>query len=163
MRNEKGSGPIEWMLVMLLLLVLSLSIFMLASTTSMQYESLEQQKSMDTELRVATSYLTTKLRQSDEVGKIHVIEHDGYNQVMLMIEEVFFGESYETWIYVTDGKLREATIVANGRLDDALSFEIAEVKDVVFKWLPQKGIDMTIIGHDDQVRDVFISLKTADN
>lgn len=158
--SQKGSTTIEWLLVVLLLLVFSLSIFVLASSASNRYEALENTKKNDSEIRIATSYLTTKIRQSDAIGSLFIIKRTETQGPALMIEEVLLGETYETWIYVSNGRLLEATIPSNSKLDEDVSFEVAKLESVELEWVDDKGIQISVTGLDGTKRDFFVSLKT---
>jgi hypothetical protein len=160
LKDQSGSSTIEWMLVMLLLLVFSITIFVLASTASNRYEILERQKKSDSEMRIATSYISTKIRQSDAKDTLHIVERNHGEGTALMIEEVLLGEAYETWIYVSNGKMREATIPANSKLTEEVSFEVAELDYIELQWMDSKGMNITVGGLDGAKRSVFLSLKT---
>lgn len=123
--EEAGKTSVEWLLVMLLLVLFASAVFVLAGAASSGYEGIVEAGDDSSEVRIAGAYLGTKIKQNDVRGRVRVVERKDLDASALVLEEVLLGETYETWIYLKDGALREATIPVNGKLDDDLSFVIA--------------------------------------
>ena len=70
--EPNGYSLIEMMIVMMLLVLFGLGIFMLAATSSTTYQKLVEDKETAGELRIASSYLMTKIRQNDRMGAIRI-------------------------------------------------------------------------------------------
>ncbi len=60
--------------------------------------------------RVSVSYITEKVRQSDETGGVDLREMEE-GPALVLIQAVG-GYTYETWIYAEAGFLKEATVEA---------------------------------------------------
>ncbi len=125
--NEKGYSLVEMTVGMLLLLVFVTALFTLTASSAGSYERLVNEKEIDTEFRIASSYLTTKLRQNDRAGAVELVMQDNEPKVAIKISENLSGEIYETWIYVADGLLKEVMIPAGMEFDDDFAFVIAEI------------------------------------
>lgn len=125
--NEKGYSLVEMAVGMLLLVVFGTTLFTLTASSAGSYERLVDEKEIDTEYRIASSYLTTKLRQNDRAGAVNLVMQDNEPKVALKISEELSGENYETWIYVADGFLKEVMIPAGMEFDDDFAFVIAEI------------------------------------
>ncbi|MBE0449624.1 MAG: DUF4860 domain-containing protein [Clostridia bacterium] len=125
--NEKGYSLVEMAVGMLLLLIFGTALLTLTASSAGSYERLVNEKAIDTEFRIASSYLTTKLRQNDRSGAVVLISQDTEPGVAIKISEDLSGEIYETWIYVADGFLKEVMIPAGVAFDGDYAFVIAEI------------------------------------
>ena len=157
--EPNGYSLIEMMIVMMLLVLFGLGIFMLAATASTTYQKLVEDKETDGELRVASSYLMTKIRQNDRMGAIRIEKSAINSEDALVIEETLGNEVYETWIYVSDGVLREATVLKETTPSDDVSFEVAKVDDVRFG-LQDQSILITIEKNLETITDLTVTLKS---
>ena len=72
MHAHQGYSLIEMSIVMMLLVLFGLGIFMLAAATTTTYESLVENKSESESLRIASSYIVTKIRQNDRIDSIKI-------------------------------------------------------------------------------------------
>lgn len=126
-KAQNGYSLIEMSIVMLLLVLFGLGIFMLAAATTTTYESLVDKKSESESLRIASSYIVTKIRQNDRADSIKIYTNAFDDRDALIVFEAINDEIYETWIYVSEGSLREATVLKGIVPNDDLSFEIAEI------------------------------------
>ncbi|MCA0384407.1 MAG: DUF4860 domain-containing protein [Firmicutes bacterium] len=157
--EPNGYSLIEMMIVMMLLVLFGLGIFMLAATSSTTYQKLVEDKETDGELRIASSYLMTKIRQNDRMGAIRIEKSAINSEDALVIEETLGNEVYETWIYVSDGVLREATVLKEAMPSDDVSFEVAKVDDVRFG-LQDQSILITIEKNLETITDLTVTLKS---
>lgn len=136
--NQKGYSLVEMAVGMLLLLVFGTALFTLTASSAGSYERLVTEKEIDTEYRIASSYLTTKLRQNDRSGAVELVKQYNAPNIAIKISEDISGEIYETWIYVADGFLREVMIPKGMTFDDNYSFNIAEIDQMDL--INEKGI-----------------------
>ncbi len=127
MKAQNGYSLVEMSIVMLLLVLFGLGIFILAAATTTTYESLVEKKSESESLRIASSYVVTKIRQNDRVDSVKIYPNAFDDRDALIVLETINDEIYETWIYVSEGRLREATVPSGVTPNDDLSFEIAEI------------------------------------
>ena len=126
-KKNNGYSLIELLLVMVILVIFGLSTFTLVISGNNAYKNIIEKKTLNSELRVAVSYLDMKLRQGDGLGEIGVKKiPNGYNNA-IVIHELVEGETYETWIYFNNGKLREAYILQGTPIVDQNSFAVAEI------------------------------------
>lgn len=131
--SESGYSLIEMTIAMLLLVIFGLAVFMLAASSTTTYEKLVDDKNTSEELRVASSYLVTKLRQNDQKEAISLESNLLFDSEALTIREVIGDETYITWIYISDGVLREVTVLEGVEPSDDLSFEIAKVDEMAIR------------------------------
>jgi len=158
-KNEGGYSFIETAIVMMLLLLFSLGIFLLAATTSTTYESLVEEKSETEELRIASSYIVTKLRQNDRLESVSVDYKTLKVSDALVVSETLSDVIYETWIYLEEGTLRELTVTKGDPLNRDMSFEIAKV-DAFKINVDKKSISFSLSKGKTSLSDVFVTLKS---
>ena len=126
-QHQNGYSLIELTIAMMLLVMFGLGVFMLAASSTTTYEKLVDEKSTSEELRIASSYLVTKLRQNDRAESISIDTLTLKPEHALTIKEPIGEETYVTWIFVHEGVLREATLLEGVLPTVDLSFEIAKI------------------------------------
>jgi hypothetical protein len=91
---------------LLLLGVFALSAVFVATLGAEVYRSVTAKMQANFDTRTSLVYLAEKVRQSG--GGFGVRDLDGRSA--LVMREEYGGETYETWIYVSDGTLFETTV-----------------------------------------------------
>lgn len=129
-QGSPGRSQTEVLAVFVLLLLLGISIFTLASSGAAAYRRTERTRMVQGELRIAMSFLQMKVRQSDAAGAIYLAPNPVNGTTALVLSETIEGIAYETWIYHDAGVLREALILAGDPVDNTVSFDIAHVDEV---------------------------------
>jgi len=158
-KDQNGYSLIEMSIVMLLLVIFSLGVFILAAASTTTYESLVEKKAESEDLRIASSYLVTKIRQNDRLGGIRIDRSTLENKEALVIVESIEEEIYETWIYLSEGILREVTILEGAVPSDDLSFEIASIDSFEINGL-NKALTIQINKGDTVLPDIEVTLKS---
>lgn len=125
--GSSGRTQAEVLAVFVLLLLLGISIFTLATAGGAAYQRAEQNRSAQGELRVAMSFLQMKIRQNDVAGALYIAPNPVNGEDALVVTEDIQGTTYETWLYHDEGYLREALILAGEPFDNNMSFEIAKL------------------------------------
>lgn len=159
MKSQNGYSLIEMSIVMFLLVLFGLGIFMLAAATTTTYESLVEKKSESESLRIASSYIITKIRQNDRVDSVKIKTNAFDDRDALIIIETINDEIYETWIYVSEGQLREATVLNGLVPNDDLSFEIVEIDRLNLSGL-EHSLVIGIEKGDKTMTDILVTLKS---
>ena len=165
--KEKNSGYalIELVLVIALLALFCIATLSLVMTGSAAYKSINEKKELDSELRVAISYLDTKVKQNDSEGVLRLGLNPAGDGKALIVSE-FLGETqYETWIYLSGGKLREVLIEKGEPVLDDLGFEIAEIEGFTAECNPDGNLLQFKVwstsGDGQQSLDTNISIKSG--
>ena len=157
--NQEGYSLIEMSIVMMLLLLFGLGIFMLAAASTSSYESLVKDKNDNESLRIASSYIVTKLRQNDRFESVQIASKGLDGKDALIIKEELAGDLYETWIYEAHGILREVTVLSGTKPTEDLSFEIADIDKLSFTY-SKKSIYITIEKNGASLSDLIVTLKS---
>lgn len=137
-KNNKGYAMIELVLVIALLALFGVATLSLVVSGSAAYENINSKKDLDSELRVALSYLDTKVRQNDSEGALRLESNPAGDGSALVVTEIIGDTQYETWIYLSGGKLREVLIDKDEPVLDDLGFEIAEIDGLAAEFDPDK-------------------------
>ncbi len=157
--SESGYSLIEMTIAMLLLVIFGLAVFMLAASSTTTYEKLVDDKNTSEELRVASSYLVTKLRQNDQKEAISLESNLLFDSEALTIREVIGDETYITWIYISDGVLREVTVLEGVEPSDDLSFEIAKVDEMAIR-VSDQSVYIALEKGDRTIPEFQVTLKS---
>ena len=94
------------------------------------YKNIVEKSNESFETRTAVSYVATKIRQGDERGMVEFKELDGVSAIVIASE--IDGNRFEQWIYHSDGKIREITILEGVEFGIEDGFEIMEIKSLEF-------------------------------
>ena len=131
--GSKGRTQTEVMAVFVLLLLLGLCIFTLASAGSGAYRRTNEARTAQSEVRVALSFVQMKVRQTDAMNAIRIGQNPVNGQDSLVLSESFSGKRYETWVYQDGGLLREALVEEGQTFDNGMAFPIAELEGFEIK------------------------------
>lgn len=158
-RKQEGYSLIEMSIVMMLLILFGLGVFMLAAASTTSYQGLVSDKNDNESLRIASSYIITKLRQNDRSESIEIANKGLGGKDALVIKEELAGDLYETWIYESNGVLREVTVLSGTKPTDDLSFEIADVDKLKLSFT-DKSIYISIEKNGLSLSDLIVTLKS---
>lgn len=129
--KNKGISKVEVVLVMVLILLMGISVFTLVVSSSGTYKSVLDEKESLTNLRIATSYVDNKIKQSDENSSIYIKNNPINDKPSIVIVQTIEEENYETWIYMSNNILKETYIKQNQEFNDDMGFEIAHIEEFV--------------------------------
>lgn len=130
-KNNKGVSKVEVILVMILILLMGLAVFTLVISSSDTYKNVIDEKENLSNLRIASSYIDNKIKQSDEQSSIYIKNNPINGEASIVIVQRVDNENYETWIYLSDKMLKEAYIKQNQDFTDDMSFDIASIEEFV--------------------------------
>jgi len=105
MTNSKRNHMIDFLFPLAVLFVFAVSaISVLLFATNIYSESVDN-SSRNSVARTSISYISEKVHQNDEDGKIYASKLDGSDA--LVLGSKIDGQEYLTYIYASDGELRE--------------------------------------------------------
>lgn len=105
MKMKEPKRKADTVLVLLLFGVFAVCILSVLLTSADAYRRLADRDEMSYDRRVASQYLSTRVRQSDVAGGVAVESFDGVDA--LVLREEIDGAAYEARVYCYDGYLRE--------------------------------------------------------
>lgn len=106
-----GSHVVDLLFTLALFCVFAASALLVVLIGAKVYKNTVEQMDASFSQRTSITYVTTKLRQNDAAGQLRLTQLDG--TPALRLTQVLDGDPYETWIYHSDGVLREL-FVAGG-------------------------------------------------
>jgi len=112
MKMKENKRKADAVLVLLLFGVFAVCILSVLLTGADAYRRLAERDEMSYDRRIAGQYLTTRVRQADEMGGISGETFEGVDALVLL--EEIDGIEYETRVYCYDGYLRELFAEAGG-------------------------------------------------
>lgn len=127
-KTSAGRTQTEVLAVFLLLLLLGVGVFSLASAGSAAYRRTDTLRTAQGEVRTAISYLQMKIRQADAAGAFRIEPNPVNGQNALVITEQFDTGRFETWVYHDDGALREALVPAGEPAGNEMAFSVAALE-----------------------------------
>ncbi|HHY64239.1 MAG TPA: DUF4860 domain-containing protein [Clostridiaceae bacterium] len=144
-KQNRGRVLVETIAAMLLLVLLGVGCFSLAASAVGAYQRLHDSKVNAAELRIACSFITTKIRQYDMTGYLEVKPDPVSGKNALVIHEPIDGTIYDTWIFHYDGTLYEAITLENEDPETEISQPVAR-------------IDYFDISYDEKDRGICFSI-----
>ncbi len=150
LKQNNGRALIETIISMLLLILLGVGCFSLAVSSVGAYKRLYDSKGKNTELRIASSFITTKIRQNDMTGCLEVRPDPISGNNALVIHEEIDGVIYTTWIFLSDGHLYEAIVLQ----DESPSVDIGQ---------PIAKIDLFEINYSEEEQCIYTKVGISGN
>ncbi len=149
--SQAGRSTTEMILVMLLLILFSVSSMSLVASSSNAYIDTIRKNDNLASLRVAQSYLYTKVRQGLESGAVRITSHIDIPGGCLVIGNDDSLEKYDTYIFVKDGQLRESLVLPDLQFDPEESFQVVRLDELKLEIIPEKGLYFeTVLFGDNQ-------------
>lgn len=158
MKNNQQVSKISRVGIAILFFVFALSGVLLVTIGLNVYKNIVLANDGNFELRTSLSYVATKIRQNDTLGKTSIKEKDGVT-VLVMGEEVE-GEVFETLIYHYDGYLRELYKEKDAEYELNYGFEIMEVEDFAIEETEEGLLILKAENKAGDTQTLSISLRT---
>ncbi len=139
----------EVFFVLMLIFIIGLFVLQLTGVSASFEERIHQEKEEEDNLRIASSYYFTKLKQ-----------HDAYEEIRTVLDRVYLVlDGMETCIFWEDGVLYESNVVEGVEHSVNTAFTIAEVDAVNIS--KKDGIWTIEIENNGRKRAIKILLKAA--
>jgi len=123
----------EIILVMVLLILFSISTLTLVAAGSDSYINIIDNNEENSNLRIAQSYIHTKIRQNLEKDAVYLTNFPEIKNTCLVIKDGYSNIEYETVIFLQDGQMKESIIIAGGIFNPEASFTIVEIDELYFE------------------------------
>ncbi|MDR1914101.1 MAG: DUF4860 domain-containing protein [Clostridiales bacterium] len=106
--SESGSGMIELMMVMTLMLLFGVTIYQIILMGSDTLQRIETQRNAQSDARVALSYLNVRTKQFDGADQVTIKPNGVNGQNSLAFRYRHEEAEYDLWVFWADGQLMEA-------------------------------------------------------
>ncbi len=137
---RKGSSNIETIVSLVLLILITISLFSLITAGNNTEKRIIEQNDIKANARVASAYINVKLKQNDEQGRISVKQNPNTGEDALIINDVSADKKTNTWIYFNNGYLLESTTSENIPPNDDTAYRIAKIDNFKISKEDQKVI-----------------------
>lgn len=125
------------------------------------YKGISADMTANYNARTSVAYLSEKVRQNDVAGGVGV-RTLGENNALVLVQDVE-GATYETWIYVADGVLREVTVAAGTQVQTGDGQEIMELERLAFHRDNGSLIGIEAIDTDGNVFESAVNYRSAES
>ena len=162
-RSEMGSlksksHMIDILFALALFCVFAVSALLVALVGARVYESIVENMNTNFDTRSSISYISTKIRQNDELGSVVVADIDG--KPALLMEQVIGDTTYNTWIYHHDGALKEIFAASDANLDLETGKSIIEIEEFSIEQVRIGLFKISAIDQRGVSVETFISTRT---
>lgn len=160
--NREGRTQVEVLAVLVLLLLLGVSAFTLSLAGADSYKSLNSYRDKSASVRIAIAYSEMKIHQYDTAGVLSVEPHPVTGEQALVIRETIEGQKYETWIYYSQGYLREALVISGQIPTDEFGFEVVALDAYHLQGdADGKGVRIAAQSKDEKGRNLVLESYVA--
>jgi len=159
MKMKQNKRETDALVVLLLFGVFAVCILSVLLTGADAYHRLAQRDQLSYDRRTAGQYLSTRVRQGDQLGNVAVGSFEGVD--VLVLSEEIEGETYETLVYCYDGYLRELFAAAEG---DFLPEDGEKVLEAQSMLLQKDGQTLTVelTGPVGEVQELTLCLRSRE-
>lgn len=126
--ERQGEHKAHKVFLFVLFAVFTICAFTMVMIGANVYQATTDSMSRNYEKRIGLSYVTEKIRQWDQSGKISVGTFHG--RQALILEEVIHEKTYQTYLYCDKGAIRELMVREDIKKDKLQGEKIAEAKDL---------------------------------
>lgn len=154
---------IDFLFSIALFFVFSASALVVLLLSANIYKSVVSDSERDFNTGTALSYITEKIRQSDEGGaqKIYVTEFD--NCEALAISQEYNDVTYVTYIYEINGELKESFIQEGISISASAGTTIMEIGDLKMSQISDSLLRITCASVDGFSTSTLINIHSATN
>ena len=159
MKMKEPKRKADAVLVLVLFGVFAVCILSVLLTSADAYRRLADRDETSYDRRVASQYLSTRVRQSDVAGGVAVESFDGVDA--LVLREEIDGEIYETRVYCYEGYLRELFADAQETFEPEDGERVLEAESMTLA-LENRTITAEITDPTGQVQTLTLFLRSGE-
>lgn len=159
MKLSKKSHVIDAVFILCLMFLFVLSALAVITIGANIYKKNVSAMSDNYSRRIACAYVTEKVRQADDQGRIYV--EDIFDQHALVLQDEIDGALYNTYIYSYDGYLME--LYARADLKDIYpqsGQKILEITSFNVDYVSDSLLSVNLILKDGEDESMFIARKS---
>lgn len=160
-REASKKHSIDLLFPITLFLVLTVSAFVLLSLSANIYKSTTERSYRNHQSRIALSYVSEKIHQSEHNGWIQIGSFEECDT--LMIRQSFQEETYYTYLYFYDGALRELFFKDGTAVSPTDGKAILNLADVSMKMADEGLFYFQCTDLAGQVSDSYVSFPIEDS
>ena len=161
--NRKGYSFIEILFVMVLLSIFGITTYTLVAVGADCYQKMTDERNNNSNLRIALSYMSTRIRQGEVSGALQV-KQAGDGDALVITQKID-GDNYYTWIYQNQGQLCELFISEDDDFYAESGFPIVDIGGMNIETKEGKGVTIQVWNNEEPDRrdvplQVFLGIKS---
>ena len=156
MLREK-SHTIDLLFTLALFCVFAASALLVVLLGAKVYKQTVADMTQNYNTRTSISYLAEKIRQNDIVGGVKVSDVEGNDA--LVLEQKVGKSTYQTFIYSSDGMLREVMVVSGSKIKASDGQPIMELKSLSVKRDEQGMISLLATDPEGKTSTLSMALR----
>jgi hypothetical protein len=138
--------------------VFAASALMVALIGARVYRNTVENMNINFDTRSSVTYVSTKIRQSDEAGAVKVSEIAG--TPALLLEQKIGDNTYQTWIYHYDGSLREIFTQEGNEIDPEFGTVIMDIEDFSITQVSDNLYSVTSLDRKENPVEIMVSTRS---
>lgn len=108
MKLHTNRSLLDLLFILILLFTFAVSALVIVMIGANSYKSVVDEMQSNYDLRIPLSYISTKVKQHDQAGAVHLVLREGIT--VLVLESTSGKTQYETWIYPYGHQLYEVLL-----------------------------------------------------
>lgn len=156
--KSKQNGLIHFLSIVTILGIFLITSLILTNAGMASYKNIVLANNNNFELRTSLSYIATKVRQTDSIGSVNILDLDG--QTVLMLKEEINGEGYETCIYHYNGYIYELFQSEGMEYDFTSGIRLMELYELHMEETKNGMIQLTALNKAGDVEQLQLSLRS---
>lgn len=156
--KKRTSYTVDTIFVLVLFAVFAITVLFVLMSGAGVYKNTQLVMQERYEERTCLSYISSKINNNDDSGKIRVI--DNGDMSVLAIDESVAGESFTTYIYCYDGYMKELLVQSDLEFNAEMGTNIAALQYINFT---KDGnlINIKCIGEEGTVSTVSLNIASG--
>lgn len=159
--SKRNRSIVDFLFILALFGAFAITGLLVVLFGSKVYQSTVEKMDKNYAARTALSYVTEKVRSHDytngiEAADIEVSEKNGYS--VLLLKETVNDKTYNTYMYVADGMLKEFTADENYDFNYDAGTDILEIKEFTINKINDSLYKFTIVDSYDDSTQFFVSV-----
>lgn len=159
LQKRRNVHVVDTLFTLALFCVLAATALMVVTIGANVYKGIIGRMDDNFSSSTALTYISNKIRQSDELGGVHLDEVEG--SPALVLEKTYNDTVFQTWIYHDGGYLKEVTVRSGDELTLNSGLSIVEVSRFFIEQESDSLLRFTSQDKDGNVVSLLINLRTT--
>lgn len=154
--KKRTTYTVDTIFVLVLFAVFAITVLFVLMSGAGVYKDTHNVMTERYQERTCLSYLTAKVNHYDETGKVYVADVNGVQA--LAVDEEMGGTTYTTYIYCTDGSVKEIMVEKGASFELDAGLDIIAAKKLEFE---TKDNLLKVICTGETGKTAFVTLHVA--
>ena len=156
----KKNGTADIIFTLVLFCVFTVSVLMVLLTGAGVYKGIVAAMDSSYEERTCLQYIGSKIRHYSGEGNISVADINGIEA--LVLTENIWGDDYNTYIYMHDGKVKELFTYCDLEFFPEDGFDILDARQLTFEKAANNLLRIECLGAGGSRSEIFAGIRAAE-